>query len=102
MNYQILLNHVFAVIIYTSNIKTVGCVKTILSVISCSHTHSKSHKGKQNALSLSTEWSFSKFASGGRQFGNPKAEQTMWVALIDHLRSNDKLPVVAFTLSRNR
>ncbi|XP_045527687.1 helicase SKI2W [Pieris brassicae] len=39
---------------------------------------------------------------GGRQFGNPKAEQTMWVALIDHLRSHDKLPVVAFTLSRNR
>ncbi|CAG4986723.1 unnamed protein product, partial [Colias eurytheme] len=39
---------------------------------------------------------------GGKQFGNPKAEQTMWVALIDHLRSNDKLPVVAFTLSRNR
>ncbi|XP_039757773.1 helicase SKI2W [Pararge aegeria] len=39
---------------------------------------------------------------GGKQFGNPKAEQTMWVAFVDHLRSNDKLPVVAFTLSRNR
>ncbi|XP_034834097.1 superkiller complex protein 2 [Maniola hyperantus] len=39
---------------------------------------------------------------GGKQFGNPKAEQTMWVAFIDHLRSSDKLPVVAFTLSRNR
>ncbi|XP_050354074.1 helicase SKI2W [Nymphalis io] len=39
---------------------------------------------------------------GGKQFGNPKAEQTMWVAFIDHLRKSDKLPVVAFTLSRNR
>ncbi|XP_063539452.1 superkiller complex protein 2 [Cydia strobilella] len=39
---------------------------------------------------------------GGKQFLNPKAEQTMWVAFIDHLRQNDKLPVVAFTLSRNR
>ncbi|XP_063367548.1 superkiller complex protein 2 [Cydia amplana] len=39
---------------------------------------------------------------GGKQFMNPKAEQTMWVAFIDHLRQNDKLPVVAFTLSRNR
>ncbi|XP_045452941.1 helicase SKI2W [Melitaea cinxia] len=39
---------------------------------------------------------------GGKQYGNPKAEQTMWVALIDHLRQSDKLPVVAFTLSRNR
>lgn len=33
---------------------------------------------------------------------NPKAEQTMWVAFIDHLKQKDKLPVVAFTLSRNR
>jgi antiviral helicase SKI2 len=33
---------------------------------------------------------------------NPKQEQTMWVALIDHLQRNNKLPVVAFTLSRNR
>ncbi|CAH2045537.1 unnamed protein product, partial [Iphiclides podalirius] len=39
---------------------------------------------------------------GGKQFMNPKAEQTMWVAFIDHLRHCDKLPVVAFTLSRNR
>ncbi|XP_061721335.1 superkiller complex protein 2 [Cydia pomonella] len=39
---------------------------------------------------------------GGKQFMNPKAEQTMWVAFIDHLKQNDKLPVVAFTLSRNR
>lgn len=33
---------------------------------------------------------------------NPKQEQTMWVGLIDHLKRNEKLPVVAFTLSRNR
>lgn len=26
----------------------------------------------------------------------------MWVGLIDHLKRNEKLPVVAFTLSRNR
>lgn len=31
-----------------------------------------------------------------------KQEQTMWVGLIDYLQKNDKLPVVAFTLSRNR
>ncbi|XP_063831458.1 superkiller complex protein 2 [Ostrinia nubilalis] len=40
--------------------------------------------------------------AGGKQFQNPKADQTMWVAFIDHLRQKDKLPVVAFTLSRNR
>lgn len=39
---------------------------------------------------------------GGKQYMNPKAEQTMWVAFIDHLKQNDKLPIVAFTLSRNR
>lgn len=33
---------------------------------------------------------------------NPKAEQTMWVSFIDHLKTNEQLPVVAFTLSRNR
>lgn len=33
---------------------------------------------------------------------NPKQEQTMWVGLIDHLKRNEKLPLVAFTLSRNR
>nr|CAD7586424.1 unnamed protein product [Timema genevievae] len=33
---------------------------------------------------------------------NPKQEKTMWVGLIDHLHKEDKLPVVAFTLSRNR
>ncbi|KAF9405403.1 hypothetical protein HW555_013843 [Spodoptera exigua] len=39
---------------------------------------------------------------GGKMYQNPKAEQTMWVAFIDHLKQQDKLPVVAFTLSRNR
>lgn len=33
---------------------------------------------------------------------NPKQEQNLWVGLIDHLDKNKKLPVVAFTLSRNR
>lgn len=41
-------------------------------------------------------------AVGGKQYLNPKAEQTMWVAFIDHLKTNEQLPVVAFTLSRNR
>lgn len=33
---------------------------------------------------------------------NPKQDQTLWVGLVDYLKRNDKLPVVAFTLSRNR
>lgn len=33
---------------------------------------------------------------------NPKQEQNLWVGLIDYLEKNKKLPVVAFTLSRNR
>lgn len=33
---------------------------------------------------------------------NKKQEQILWVGLIDHLKRNNKLPVVAFTLSRNR
>lgn len=39
------------------------------------------------------------------QNGNPKQnrrEQNLWVGLIDYLEKNKKLPVVAFTLSRNR
>uniref|UniRef100_A0A182LYH4 Helicase SKI2W n=1 Tax=Anopheles culicifacies TaxID=139723 RepID=A0A182LYH4_9DIPT len=31
-----------------------------------------------------------------------RQEQTLWVGLIDHLQKKEKLPVVAFTLSRNR
>uniref|UniRef100_A0A182JXH9 RING-type domain-containing protein n=1 Tax=Anopheles christyi TaxID=43041 RepID=A0A182JXH9_9DIPT len=31
-----------------------------------------------------------------------RQEQTLWVGLIDHLRKKEKLPVVSFTLSRNR
>lgn len=31
---------------------------------------------------------------------NPKAEKTLWTALIDHLKRNQLLPVVAFTFSR--
>lgn len=35
-------------------------------------------------------------------FLNPKQEQNLWVGLIDYLKRNTKMPVVAFTLSRNR
>ena len=38
----------------------------------------------------------------GKGAYNQKQEQTLWVGLVDHLKRNDKLPVVAFTLSRNR
>lgn len=33
---------------------------------------------------------------------NPQQERTLWVGLVDYLRRNDKMPVIAFTLSRNR
>lgn len=39
--------------------------------------------------------------SSNHQF-NLKQEQTLWIGLVDHLKKNDNLPVVAFTLSRNR
>lgn len=42
------------------------------------------------------------FGSKTSTYLNPKQEQTMWVGLIDHLKRNNRLPVVAFTLSRNR
>ena len=32
----------------------------------------------------------------------PQQEKNIWLTLIDHLKRKDKLPVVAFTLSRNR
>ena len=35
-------------------------------------------------------------------FVGPKQEKNIWLTLVDHLSRNDKLPVVAFTLSRNR
>lgn len=31
-----------------------------------------------------------------------KQEQQLWIGLLDHLKRNDKLPIVAFTLSRKR
>ncbi|CAB3248994.1 unnamed protein product [Arctia plantaginis] len=49
-----------------------------------------------------TEYKKSFGPKGGKMYMNPKAEQTMWVAFIDHLKQKEKLPVVAFTLSRNR
>ena len=32
----------------------------------------------------------------------PQQERNIWLTLVDHLKRKDKLPVVAFTLSRNR
>lgn len=31
-----------------------------------------------------------------------KQEETIWVGLVNHLKQQDKLPVIAFTLSRGR
>ncbi|XP_012256914.2 helicase SKI2W [Athalia rosae] len=33
---------------------------------------------------------------------NPNQEKTLWIGFVDHLKRENKLPVVAFTLSRNR
>ena len=33
---------------------------------------------------------------------NPQQEKNIWLTLVDYLSRKDKLPVVAFTLSRNR
>ncbi|KAL0270353.1 UNVERIFIED_CONTAM: hypothetical protein PYX00_007793 [Menopon gallinae] len=44
----------------------------------------------------------SKAAKKGKVVTGRKQEQTMWVALLEHLEKHDKLPVVAFTLSRKR
>lgn len=45
-----------------------------------------------------------KDAQKGYNVGKPSPQQakTLWSGLIDHLSRNDKLPVIAFTLSRNR
>ncbi|KAM7360479.1 superkiller complex helicase subunit twister [Cochliomyia hominivorax] len=39
---------------------------------------------------------------GKNQSTTPKQDQNTWIGLIDFLKRNDKMPVVAFTLSRNR
>jgi len=41
-------------------------------------------------------------AKGVRDRVGPQQEKGIWLTLIDHLSRQDKLPVVAFTLSRNR
>ncbi|EDW24673.1 GL24270 [Drosophila persimilis] len=41
-------------------------------------------------------------ASGSKNYVNAKQEQYTWIGLIDFLKRNNKMPVVAFTLSRNR
>lgn len=58
---------------------------------------SKESAGKTGALAAAV-----KSKSKPKTFSNPKQDQTMWIALIDFLQRNDKMPVVAFTLSRNR
>lgn len=54
-------------------------------------------KAKEAKLAKNT----TKNAGRQGQF-NQKQEQTLWVGLIHHLEKNKKMPVVAFTLSRNR
>uniref|UniRef100_W8B7G6 Helicase SKI2W n=1 Tax=Ceratitis capitata TaxID=7213 RepID=W8B7G6_CERCA len=49
----------------------------------------------------------SKTGQGGsgppaKNFVSAKQDQNMWIGLIDFLKRNNKMPVVAFTLSRNR
>ncbi|XP_055850000.1 SKI2 subunit of superkiller complex protein [Episyrphus balteatus] len=39
---------------------------------------------------------------GGGKQGGAKQDQNLWVGLIDFLKRNNKMPVVAFTLSRKR
>jgi antiviral helicase SKI2 len=41
-------------------------------------------------------------AKGTRDRVGPQQEKNIWLTLVDHLQRKDKLPVVAFTLSRNR
>jgi len=41
-------------------------------------------------------------AKGTKDRVGPQQEKSIWLTLIDHLQNKDKLPVVAFTLSRNR
>lgn len=58
---------------------------------------------KAKATKAARQKDFQKnFGSRSSSHLNPKQEKTMWEGLIDHLRKNNRLPVVAFTLSRNR
>ncbi len=41
-------------------------------------------------------------AKGVKDRVGPQQEKGIWLTLVDHLQRQDKLPVVAFTLSRNR
>lgn len=59
--------------------------------------------GYEKAKAKKVQKEFQKnFGSRTANHLNPKQEETMWVGLIDHLERNNRLPVVAFTLSRNR
>lgn len=41
-------------------------------------------------------------SGASKNFLTAKQEQNIWSGFIDHLKRNQKMPVVAFTLSRNR
>ncbi|XP_030080792.1 helicase SKI2W [Drosophila hydei] len=41
-------------------------------------------------------------AGGAKNYVSSKQDQCTWIGLIDFLKRNNKMPVVAFTLSRNR
>ena len=56
---------------------------------------SKKPKGKQQQQ---TQYG----AKGVADRVGPQQEKNIWLTLIDFLSCKDKLPVVAFTLSRNR
>lgn len=53
-------------------------------------------KEKKNAMGAKDK------AQGNVGRANPKRDQTLWVGLLDYLERHNKLPAVAFTLSRNR
>jgi len=55
----------------------------------------------ERAVERKKEMSTSK-GGGPSNYINSKQEQYIWTGLIDFLKRNNKMPVVAFTLSRNR
>uniref|UniRef100_A0A6V7L8X4 Helicase ATP-binding domain-containing protein n=1 Tax=Bracon brevicornis TaxID=1563983 RepID=A0A6V7L8X4_9HYME len=64
-----------------------------MKVLKEKNNNNNNSKNKQNALPAK---------NNRRPQMSPKQEKTMWEAFIGYLRENDKLPVVIFTLSRNR
>ncbi|XP_034485202.1 helicase SKI2W [Drosophila innubila] len=56
----------------------------------------------ERAVERKKEMSSSKTGGGSSNYINSKQEQYIWTGLIDFLKRHNKMPVVAFTLSRNR